>query len=125
MPTTAVISEPMRAAEYLVSELPSYQSREVAVIGGGADLYAGTVLGKITASGIMVPVAPAAIDGSQNAAAILYSLAPASAGNISRTITARGAEVNGLLLTWPAGMTQAQQAAAIVQLAALGILVRT
>ena len=129
-----VLSESMHTAEYLVSEAPGSASRDVAVIGGSVNLVPGTVLGKITSSGQMVMMNPAASDGSQNAAAILYEFAPIAnlntANNINnatvtRTITSREAEVNGLLLTWAAAITTNQQNAAIAQLAALNIIVRT
>jgi hypothetical protein len=129
-----VISENMHIAEYLVSEAPGSASRDVGVIGGAVNLVPGTVLGKITSSGQMVILNPAASDGSQNAAAILYEYAPIAnlntANNINnatvnRTMTVREAEVNGLLLTWPAGITTNQQAAAMAQLAAQDIIVRT
>ena len=121
--TTTVLTEPMRAGEHLVSEVTT-QSREVGVITGGA-YKPGTVLGKITASGKLTQLAPAANDGSQNAAAILYGYVDASTADKPGTINVRLTEVNGLCLTWPAGITTNQQTAAIAQLAALGILVRT
>ena len=68
---------------------------------------------------------PAATDGTEVAVAILYSLATVSAGDVSKTVTARNAEVNGLCLTWPAGITTLQQTTAMQQLAALDIIVRS
>jgi hypothetical protein len=62
MPTT--ITEPVRTGEYIVGDEEDYRSRDVAVIASAASasatVPAGTVLGKITASGKLVPVAPAA-----------------------------------------------------------------
>lgn len=119
-----ILSEPIRPGEYLVSEHDGSFSREVAVI-SGANLVAGTVLGKVTASGKLVILAPGAGDGSQTAAAILYGPANAAAADVKQTITARSSEVNGLVLTWPAGITNNQQTTAIANLAAVGIIVRT
>ena len=123
---TVVKTEPMRPGEYLVSEVAT-QSRDVAVVatGGSAVYVAGTVMGKITASGKLTILAPAASDGSQNAAAILFGPVDATSADVSATITSRLAEVNGLCLTWPSGITTNQQNAAIAQLVALGIIVRT
>ena len=123
MPTT-VLKEPVRAGEHLVSEVTT-QSREVGVITGGGAYTAGTVLGKISASGKLTILAPAAADGSQNAVAVLYGPVDTSSGDKSAAINVRLTEVNGLVLTWPSGITTVQQTAAIAQLAALGILVRT
>ena len=120
---TQVLLEPVRAGEHLVSEVTT-QSREVGVITGG-NYRAGTVLGKITTSGKLTILAPAAADGSQNASAILYAPTDASAGDVRATINVRLTEVNGLILTWPAGITGPQQAAAITALAAQGVIVRT
>ena len=120
-----ILYEPIRASEYLVSEANGSLSSEVAVITGGVDLTPGTVLGKLTTTGAMKLLNPAATDGTQTAAAILKHFAQASAGDVPMSITARLAEVNGLVLTWPAGITVAQQATAMQQLAALFIVVRT
>ena len=121
---TTVFREPVRPGEHLVSEVTT-QSREVGVITGGAAYVAGTVLGKITASGKLTILTPAASDGSQNAAAVLYGPVDTTAGDRSATINVRLTEVNGLVLTWPTGITGVQQSAAIAQLAALGVIVRT
>ncbi len=75
-------------------------------------------------SGKYVALNPAALDGSEKACAIAYANVDASAGDHRLTITARAAEVNGNCLTWPAGITAPQLAAATAQLAALGIIVR-
>jgi hypothetical protein len=120
-----ILSEPVRPGEYLVSEHDGSFSRDVAVIAAGANLVPGTVLGKVTASGKLTILAPGASDGSQTAVAVLYGPANAAAADVKQTITARSSEVNGLVLTWPAGITNNQQTAAITQLASVGILVRS
>ena len=210
----SVITEPVRPGAYVVSEDNGSRSREVAVITGGVDLPAGTVLGQVTVGttatvaaqgtntgggsvgavavgaaqagaytlrmesatrfivedpgGVQVGqgatgtpftggglsftvtvgspafaagdsfvitvatgslkmrmVNPAATDGSQVAAAILYEATLASAGDVAKTVSRRAMEANGLVLTWPSGMNAAQQAAAIAQLGERGIIVRT
>lgn len=85
----------------------------------------GTVLGKITATGIYVPLAPAANDGSQNAAAILSEDLPISGVARKAVVIKRGAGVNSAGLVWPGAITAPQKAAAITQLEALGIDVVT
>lgn len=66
----------------------------------------------------------AATDGSQRAAGVLYDTARAASADVKATAHVRDCEVNGLVLTWPAGITTDQKAAAVAELAALGIIVR-
>ena len=65
-------------------------------------------------------------DGSQIAAGILYAAKdnPGATG-IDAVAVVRDAEVNGNLLTWPSDITADEKAAAITQLAALGIIIRS
>lgn len=110
---------------YLVSEANGYRSRDAGIIASGSGkLDSGVVLGRITASKKLVPVDPAANDGSQNAAAILYEGCDATTKDVHRTFTARDTEVHAAVLVWPAGMTDNQKTAALAQLAALGIVGR-
>jgi hypothetical protein len=121
---TSFVEAPFRNGEYLVGEEPDYRSREVGVI-SGADLWPGTVLGRITANSKLVILAPGAVDGSQNAVGILWGKAFAASADVSATYTSRSASVNGLKLTWPNGITVGQKNTAIAQLLALFIVVRT
>lgn len=84
----------------------------------------GTVLGKITASGKYTALAPAAGDGSQNAAAILYTRKEISATDQRVTIVARRQVVNGNLLTYLNAVTAPQKAAAEAALANAMLMVR-
>jgi hypothetical protein len=72
----------------------------------------------------VVPLNLGASDGSQNAAGILLFTTDATAGAVKTTMIAREAVLSLFGLTWPAGITQAQQDAAVAQLAAKGIQVR-
>lgn len=68
---------------------------------------------------------PAAADGMQDAAAL--ALYPAKTGvgeSVQIAIIARDCTVNGKCLEWPDGITDAQKAAAVAQLADRGIIVR-
>ncbi|MBD9390136.1 head decoration protein [Agrobacterium sp. AGB01] len=114
-----------RTAHYLVSEANGFRSREVGVIASGSGRVApGAVLGRITASKKLVPLAPGASDGSQTAAAILFEGCDATSADVRRTITARDAEVQAAVLVWAVGVTDNQKTAALAQLAALGIAAR-
>jgi hypothetical protein len=110
---------------YLVSEATGYRSREVGIIASGSGkLDAGAVLGRVTASKKLVPLAPAASDGSQNAVAILYEGCDATSVDVRRTTTARDTEVQAAVLVWAVGVNDTQKTAALAQLAALGIAAR-
>lgn len=84
----------------------------------------GTVLGKITASGKYAPFEPAAFDGSQHAAAVLFRHAKVPAGSDTPGVAiVRGPAVlaaDGL--AWRAPTTAAEQAAAISELAVRGLV---
>lgn len=67
----------------------------------------------------------AGTDGSQIAAGILYAAKTATAGGVDAVVLVRDGEVNGDLLTWPAGITADQKAVAKAQLADLNIHVRS
>ena len=113
------------AGHYVVSEAHGYRSREQVIIAGGSGrLRAGTVLGRVTATGKLKPFAPAATDGTQTAAAILWEGCDATAEDVRRTITARDSEVHANVLTFAAGTTDVQKTAAMANLAALGIVGR-
>lgn len=64
-------------------------------------------------------------DGSQHAAGILFAAVTTDGSTKQNaTVMARACEVRGSDLTWPGGITAAQQAAATAELAAIGIIVR-
>lgn len=68
---------------------------------------------------------PAATDGTEKAAAIaLYAATTASSESAKISAIARGAEVNGNLLTWKASIAAADKANGIQALAEVGIIVR-
>ncbi len=113
---------------FLVSEANGYQSREVGILAQSPDIYMpATVLGFVTATRQFARFNPAGTDGSQNAVAVLANRADARDAPARETIIARMAEVNGLMLRWPTGITVAQRNAAVAQLgdATRQILVRT
>ncbi len=124
MPNLLVQGAPQWA--FLASEANDTRSRTQGVLAAAAgnNLKSGAVLGKITASGKYTLLAPTASDGSQTAAAILCWNTDASAADRRTVLIDRDAEVIDTLLIWPAGITDPQKAAALGQLAALGIKLR-
>ncbi|MEE9983600.1 head decoration protein [Agrobacterium pusense] len=96
---------------------------EVLALGSGK-VIPGTVLGQVTASGKFKPLAPAASDGTQTAAAVILQYADATSADQSVVNLKRRAQVVLQALVWPEGITDTQKSAAIAQLKALGIVPR-
>ena len=121
-----VLVETRHPGEFILSEANGQRSRDVITIASGAGIIAaGTVLGKVTATGKYVASAVGASDGSQTAAAINIYGADASASDVTVSAILRDAEVNGKCLTYHADRDQAaEKAAANTALAALGVIVR-
>jgi hypothetical protein len=117
------LTEGTHAGEFIVTEANGHMSREKITVVSGQDLAAGAVLGKITASGKYTAVAPAASDGSESAAGILYEAVDASGGDESGVAILRDAEVNNEELGW-GSLNAGQKTTAKSQLKTLGIFVR-
>lgn len=120
----AVLNELNYLGDWLKFEGDNLYSRDEVTVISGQNLATGTVVGIITASGKVTQVAPAAVDGSQNAAGLLLLDVDASAADKSGVIIARHAICSDKKIVWPGGITGPQKTAAIAQLKALGILVR-
>lgn len=104
--------------EFLLSEGAGSISRDdIVIAAGAAALVAGTVLGKVTATGKFVAYSNAANDGSEVAAGILYKSVPDSAADQAAVAVVRLAEVAGVMLTGLDG-------AAIADLATRNVIVR-
>jgi hypothetical protein len=120
------LTEGKHAGGFLVWEvLRDYTRETVTITSGAGKLEPGTVLGKISTGGKYTGLAPAATNGSQNAAGILWAGVDASAADASGVVVLRGpAIVSRQEIGWPAGATEAQITAATTSLAALGIVLR-
>lgn len=81
---------------FMVSEANGTLSRDEIIISSAAAaiLQQGTVLGKITASGKFIPCVVTAVDGSQDAAAILWGAVDATVADAKAVGIARLAEVD-------------------------------
>ena len=118
-------TQPKRPSDVLrYEEAESLYSRDTITLAAGNDLPLGAVLGKITASGKFTEFAPAASDGSQNAAAVLIVATDASAADVNTVAVTRHAVVARQYLGWKTGATAPQKSAAEASLTALGIVVR-
>jgi hypothetical protein len=118
------LQEGQHAGEFIVSEGNGTISRETITVLSGEILKAGAVLGKVTLSGKYQALDPAAMDGSQAAAAVLYDAVDASAGDADGVGILRLAEVHTDELVWPDGITAGEKTTAIGELAALTIIAR-
>ncbi len=119
-----VMNEGNYLGDWLKFEAGNLYSRDEVTVIAGQNLATGTVVGIITASGKITKLAPAAVDGSENAAGVLAFPVDASAADLPGVVIARHAIVSDKKIVWPAGITAPQKATAISQLKALGILVR-
>jgi hypothetical protein len=90
----------------------------------GQNLTMGTVVGKITASGKITILAPAAVDGSQTAFGVLLADVNATAADQLCPVLRREAIVKDAGLVWPGGITNPQKATATAQLELVGIVIR-
>ena len=120
------LTEGKHAGGFLVWEvLRDYTRDTVTIASGAGTLEPGTVLGKITTGGKFTTLAPAATNGSQTAAGILWAGVDASAADTPGVVLLRGpAIVNRHEIVWPEGATEAQITAATTALAALGLILR-
>lgn len=93
---------------------------------GATDFVAGDSFTVTVAAGSekYVILAPAATNGTQLAAGILFDNVDATSADIEAVAYVRDCEVNGSEITWPAGISADDKTAAIAQFAARGIIVR-
>lgn len=112
------LNEGKHTGEFLLSEANGTRSREqVTIAAAAAAMVAGTVVGKITASGKYKAYSNVASDGTEVAAGVLMYDVADSASDQKALIIARDAEVQGSVLT-------GSDAAGVTDLAAVGIIVR-
>jgi hypothetical protein len=118
-----LITEGKHRGEFLATESVGRRSRDTVTVITGQNLGVGRVCGQITASGKWTAVAPGASDGSQVATGILFGAVDATSADKTGVMVTRACEVNRNELDFGA-LNNTQIAAAIVQLAAVGIIVR-
>lgn len=119
-------TESQRTLAFLLSEANGKRSRQtVTIISGAGVLAAGTVLGKITASGKYTSSPATGADGSESAIAVLSHEVDASAADVAAVVIARDAEVKTPELAYAASVDDSnKRAAKATQLATVGIIVR-
>jgi hypothetical protein len=121
-------TEGRHSSSFILYEGSGGFSRDIMAVAANQRLVAGHVVGKVRGENGTDEVTALNLsgsDGSQIAAGIvLYPVSTDASTPDTAPILVRHAEVRTSDLTWPAGMTAAQQKTAIKQLAATGIRVR-
>lgn len=121
----ATYTESQRPLEFLLSEAPGTLSREsVTIVSGAGEVVAGTVLGKITASGKYKPYDDDNGDGSDTAAAIALMTVDATSADAACAVVFRLAEVKTDALVWAGTNDAGDKTAGLADLAAKYIVAR-
>ena len=122
----AMLTEGPHPGGFLIWEVLRDYTRETVTLASGAGKLApGTVLGKVTTGGKYTVLTPAATNGSQTAAGILWDKTDATDADASGVVLVRGPAIaNRQELVWPAAATEVQITTATTALAALGIILR-
>lgn len=119
-------TEGRHAGEFLVyKEEFDYSVETLTIASGAGKLSAGTVLGRVTASGKLVAYANGASDGSQTAVGVLWDNVDATSADVKAVVVVRGpAAVVASRLVWDASNGPSDKTAGLADLAAIGIISR-
>lgn len=113
------------AGAFIKSEGNGDISREtIVVVSGSGKCLAGTVMGKVTATGKYKPYDNDNTDGSQTAAAILIYDVDATSADVTTISIVRLAEVFTSRLVWASTVAGGEKAPAYVELATALVFVR-
>ncbi|WP_223618900.1 head decoration protein [Lysobacter sp. ESA13C] len=119
------VHEGLNLGDLLKFEADNLYSRDHVTIAAGQIIQVGQVVGRITATGEVAALDPAATDGRETAAGVaIVPITTTTEPSPDGLIIARHATVAGHALIWPVRVTPEQRAAATAQLNALGVLVR-
>ncbi len=119
------ITESPRAAQFILSLPSGNRAIDNITLAEGQNLSAGTVLGKISASGKYAIYDNGASDGTQAAAAVLFADTDASDADTVCAAVVRDAEVIQDELQWESGTSDNDKTAAYADLKAVGIVPRS
>lgn len=119
-------TEGQRPYEFLLSEGPGTISRQnITVRSGAGVLKAGTVLGKVSATGKYEGYDDGLTGGPQTAAGVLCADVDATSADVAATAILRLAEVKNDALQWIPANDATSKSAALTALAAINIIIRT
>lgn len=117
-----IVTPGPRPLLFLLTEANGQRSRANKTIPSGAGIIvSGQVCATVTATGAVVPLAPAASDGSQNANCISMYKYNATSAAVMGAFIDNDAEVKEEELVWPVGISGPQKLAAVASLRAAGI----
>ncbi len=124
-----VFTEGTHPGEFIVSEANVgaggvSRSRDAIIVATGQTLVAGSVVGLVTVSGEYAAHNPAASDGSEVAAGVLFDAATTTTATADAVALVRDCEVNAAEIVWDAAITAPQLITAGAELKALGIIQR-
>ncbi|MFT5728740.1 MAG: hypothetical protein ACI8PB_002896 [Desulforhopalus sp.] len=117
----ATITEPNTLGDGIKWEEGGSYSREKIVVASGNSVACLEVVGKITLGGKCVPLAPAAVDGSEAAAGIMVAAIDATTADQAGVVVNDHAMAAMDNLVWPDGISAGEKTTAIAELEALGI----
>ena len=119
------IHEPLNLGDLLKYEEGLHYSREQSAVAVGQNLELGAVVGRVTATGKLKRLDPAATDGTEDVAGILLGAVDATlVERDDALLLVRHAIVASHAVVWPAAITPEQKAAATAALETRGILIR-
>ena len=117
--------EPLNLVDLLKYEEGLHFSREQVTFASGQNLELGAVVGRVTATGKLKRLDPAATDGTEDVAGILLGAVDATlVERDDALLLVRHAIVASHAVVWPAAITAEQKAAATAALETRGILIR-
>ena len=117
--------EGVRQSDWLLfeeSDISRYSRDNITLAASTVAMPTGSVLGKVSATGKFAAYDNAATDGTQSAVGILTENHPASLVDHSASAIVRFARVAPGGLSFKAGTSAADKAAALIELGAAGIL---
>lgn len=115
--------DPIADGGFIIGGFDNNRANIQAMVAAKATEYRpGTVLGKVTATGIFAPLNPAAADGTQNFAGIMWARRPAATVAQRAAVTVREVTLNSNLLYYENAVTAAQKTAIEAAMSAQGII---
>lgn len=112
------------AGHFCIGQSDYERSREtVTILAATAAMVAGALLGKINTSGKFVPYAPAASDGSEVFAGLLWDDSALSSADRKAVRVYRDQPVNGNALAGYSALSSPQKTALIAAAKAMGIII--
>jgi hypothetical protein len=118
----AVKTEPNFLGDGIKWEESNDYSRQKVTVLSGQNLALLEVVGKVTASGKVVALDPAGVDGSEVAAGVMIAAVDATSADKTGVAIVREAMIAPANLVWPDGISAGDKATAIADLEKLGIV---